>query len=296
LISFDLEVYYEMNIVFPICNSENRVLDGFDLIGVLGLVKEYNWREIWKRYLPQDHRGDTISMYVASDRYFMEMHIQKMQRIILSEKFNTNPFFMQQVIQRIFADHGHELVMEKIRKQGIDTGDNPICLACSMGNTIVDFIANKNEPFPERKNTGIGPSNIEQTEKRKIDIYDLSSTLYLCQQNLSKAIYKRYGMKTENGNYAPEVILETLVGSYKVSLKFQNTGLVKQIVIPEEGNISVSTIHQLLERMNFHHAPELIKSELDQVGLEFPLDKVMTAFTLYRYINNTALSIAFTKQ
>ena len=156
---------YQMNEVFPICHLEDRKIDGFDLIRVLGLIKEYNWKEIWRRYQPQDQQSDTISMYVVAERYFMEMHVQKMHRIILSEKFNTNPFFMQQVIQRIIASHDHNLILEKIKKQGIDAGDNPISLACSMGNTIVDFVANKNDPFPQLNHKKFGPTCVETTKK-----------------------------------------------------------------------------------------------------------------------------------
>ncbi|MBM3301950.1 MAG: hypothetical protein FJY85_18605, partial [Deltaproteobacteria bacterium] len=126
-----------------LCVTENRAIDGFDLITILGLMKEYNLPEIWRRYLAKDSQDHTVSLYVRAQHYFLELHVQKMQRIILSEKFNTNPFFMQQVIQRIIASHDHDLIMGKIRNQGIDTCDNPISLSCSLGNTIIDLIVNK---------------------------------------------------------------------------------------------------------------------------------------------------------
>ena len=85
-----------MSLHCPVCENEDRQIDGYDLITILGLMKEYNWRQIWKRYVPQDAETDSISLYVEARRYFAEMHVQKMHRIILSEKFNTNPFFMQQ--------------------------------------------------------------------------------------------------------------------------------------------------------------------------------------------------------
>ena len=31
---------------------EGRELDSYDLITVLGLLKEYDWKEIWRRYGP----------------------------------------------------------------------------------------------------------------------------------------------------------------------------------------------------------------------------------------------------
>ncbi len=33
-----------MSSVYPICEAEHRELDGFDLICILGLMKEYNGR------------------------------------------------------------------------------------------------------------------------------------------------------------------------------------------------------------------------------------------------------------
>jgi len=31
---------------------EGRKLDSYDLITALGLLKEYDWKEIWRRYSP----------------------------------------------------------------------------------------------------------------------------------------------------------------------------------------------------------------------------------------------------
>jgi hypothetical protein len=276
----------------PICVQENRSIDEFDFITVLGLMKEYNWKEIWKRYLSGDKPSDSISLYASSSRYFLELHVQKMRRIILSEKFNTNPFFMQQVIQRMAACHSHDLIMEKIRKQGIDTGENPVSLSCSMGNTIVDFIANKNEPFQARNQTHYGKTPIESQEKRPADIYDLSSTLYLCQQNLTDIVFRRYGNWSGS---IPEVHLNTKVGSYEVNLTVRLRSTEMQLIIPPPGNASVYTIHQVLQRMNFGHAPELILKEMSDVGLAVTWEQVQTNFKLQRFINNTELHIDFRK-
>ncbi len=284
-----------MQPVFPISEIEHRDVDGFDLIYVLGLMKEYNWKHIWKRYVPKTDRPDTISMYVASSHYFMELHIQQMQRIILSEKFNTNPFFLQQVIQRMTAGHDHDLILEKIQKQGMDTGDNPVSLSCSLGATIVDFIANKNEPFLTRPQEPYGQTFVEQSEKRALDIFDLSSTLYLCQQNLSHVIFRRYGIKQASGKYAPEVRLQSRVGDYDIDLLFYLLPIQRELVIPPLGNISAFTMHQVLERMFFRHSPDLILSEFSRVGLTIPTEHLSSEFTLSRYINDTALRLHIRK-
>ncbi len=282
-----------MNAVFPICRIENRQLDGFDMLFALGLIKEYNWKELWKRYLPDNHSNDTISMYGAGALYFMETHIQKMQRIILSEKFNTNPFFMQQVIQRMLAGHSHELILDKIRKQGIDTGDNPVSLSCSMGSTIVDFIAHKNEPFDPPAPGPFGNTAIEKAEQRSLDVYDLSSILYLCQQNLSDAIYKRYGSLDSNGQLDDEVCVETKVGKYSIKLVFRKGAAAQENACPDPGNISVATLHQVLQRMNFNHPLELIRKEFEAVGVSIESEKLEREFSLSRVINNTSLLVDF---
>ncbi len=285
-----------MNLACPICLSENRDIDGFDLITVLGLMKEYNWQEIWRRYRPESARADTISMYVTADRYFIEMHVQKMQRIILSEKFNTNPFFMQQVIQRIIASHDHGLIMNKIRQQGIDTGDNPISLSCSMGDTIIDLIVNKEEHRSYKTPAPHGNTHIEMVENRPLDVYDLSSTLYLCQQNLSDAIFRRYQDPETQGvedRSSRRVTIRTQIGYYEVCLGFRQVSTNVERVIPPPGNASVLSMHQVIQRMNFMHAPTLILKELTDVGLSLAPEQLESEFALQRYINNTALRLDF---
>lgn len=281
---------------YPICRSENREIDGFDLIAILGLMKEFNRKEIRRRYLDPSTEKEAISAYVASTRYFIELHVQQMERIILSEKFNTNPFFMQQLVQRMTASHPHELILSKIRGQGIDTGDSLICLSCSMGNTIVDLIVNKNEPFPAVPPREYGTTRVEVVEKRSLDTYDFSSILYLCQQNMTEAIFRRYGLPddaSENPSAGKSVNIRAVVGPYEVALRFRLVRTDEEQVIGPPGNASVSTMHQVLQRMNFNHADELILKELQEVGLSIGLNEIKKGFTLRRLINNTDLRIDF---
>ena len=288
-----------MNVTCPICATEDRTVDGFDLITVLGLMKEYNWQEIWRRYGPEDSSNQSISMYVKANSYFVELHIQQMQRIILSEKFNTNPFFMQQVIQRIIASHDHHLIIGKIRQQGLDTGDSPISLSCSMGNTIIDLIAHRNEPFSDTGDQPRGNTHIEAVESRPLDVYDLSSTLYLCQQDLTDAIFRRYYDTQEGRDDDPVwrvVRMAVQVGDYQVNLSFRCIPTDVETSIQPPGNASVFTIHQVIQRMNFRHSPELILKEMKDVGLSVSLSQVIRGFSLSRYINNTALRLDFKKR
>lgn len=272
------------------------MIDGFDLITILGLMKEYNWREIWKRYRPQDGATDSISLYVEAPRHFVEMHIQQMQRIILSEKFNTNPFFMQQVIQRITASHDHDLILTKIKKQGIDSGTNPICLSCSLGSTIIDLIVHKNDPFPETIRRPYGNTRVETIEQRPLDIYDLSSVLYLCQQNLTDKIFRRYLSASATAGASERAVnISTGVGAYQVDLNFRVlTSNLERSDAPLV-NASVFTIHQVLQRMNFRHSSTLILKEIQRVGLPVSLDQINDRFTLSQWINNTWLRVDFTR-
>ncbi len=285
-----------MKLLCPVTISENRDIDAFDLIAVLGLMKEYNRQEIWRRYGPEGVDADSISMYVQQDGYFLEMHIQTMQRIILSEKFNTNPFVMQQVVQRITACHDHALIVDKIRAQGIDTGENPICLACSMGNTIIDLIVNKQDGGCSRNEPPRGNTHVELVEQRPLDVYDISSTLYLCQQNQTSSIFRRYrDVSNESGgtDEQPEVNMSCRVGDYTALVHFHCVSGYNKVHVPPVRNASVFTMHQVLQRMNFRHNDELILKELHEVGLPITLDQVKTEFSLQRYINNTALKLTF---
>lgn len=287
-----------MSFLFPVCEREGRPLDGFDLITLLGLVKEYNWQEIWRRYLPSDARAEEISMYVDSRFYFVELHVQKMRRIILSEKFNTNPFFMQQVVQRILASHDHELIMGKIRGQGIDTGDNPICLSCSLGNVIIDLIANRNETRANQSVEPIGNTRMETLERRPLDVYDISSILYLCQQDLSDQIFSRYTLEDAQANAdqtEPRIDLALRIGDYRVSLQFYLLTSSGERLVPSPGNASVFTINQVVQRINFKHSEALILEELNRVGLSVSMEQVATSFHLCRYVNNTFLQLDFAR-
>jgi hypothetical protein len=284
-----------MNLPCPVSINEHREIDGFDLIAVLSLMKEFNRQEIWRRYGPTDGHRDSISMYVDGGRYFIEMHIQKMQRIILSEKFNTSPFFMQQVVQRITAGHAHELIMEKIRQQGIDTGDNPISLACSMGDTITDLLVNVNELWPAQEDPLRGKRHVERVEKRSLDVYDISSVLYLCQQNLPAAIFRRYQAPGQLGSEQPEVNFSCRTGAYQINVHFHRIVTGEVPLVSAVDNASVSSMHLVLQRINFCHADDLVLKELLDVGPTFTLERVRTEFTLRRYINNTALQLTFTR-
>ncbi|MGB9616557.1 MAG: hypothetical protein ACP5M0_02430 [Desulfomonilaceae bacterium] len=286
-----------MDNTYPLCRLEQRPLDGFDMIKVLGLLKEYNLHEIWRCYLKKGVSKPRISMYVEAEHYFLELHLQKMDRIILSEKFNANPFFMQQVVQRAIASHPHELILDKIKNQGIDTGDNPIALSCSMGDTIVDLLVNQIHPRERNSRAAFDATPVEREEQRPLDIYDISSILYLCQQDLTESIFQRYqnSEQIQPCTARPSVELETSLGEYRVHLSFQCISTKENRVIRPPGNASTHVLHQVAQRMNFGHSPGLIMKELKAVGLSLSPEQVSSKFTLSRIVNNTWLKMDFEK-
>ena len=84
--------------------------------------------------------------------------------------------------------------------------------------------------------------------------------------------------------------LLTRVGDYRVDLIFSAYNLRKRGYVSQPGNISVATMHHILQRMNFRHADNLILKNLENVGVDLPGDKLDTEFSLCRFINNTALN------
>lgn len=288
---------FAMDDSFPVCRQEKRMLDGFDMIKVLGLMKEYNLHEIWRCYLKKGAAKQRISMYVEAENYFLELHLQRMDRIILSEKFNANPFFMQQIVQRAIASHPHALILRKIRNQGIDTGDSPIALSCSMGDTIVDLLVNKIEPGQKNSGEMYGSTRVEREEQRPLDIYDISSILYLCQQDLTESIFQRYGDAEANRPCAarPSVELETVLGKHFIHLSFQCISTKENRVIRPPGNVSTNVLHQVVQRMNFCHPDPLIVKELKSVGLSVNGESISSKFSLTRVMNNTCLTLDFEK-
>jgi len=282
---------------FPLCRREKRQLDGFDMISVLGFMKEYNVQGIWRNYLVRDCDKQRINMYVEAENYFLELHIQRMERIILSEKFNTNPFFLQQVVQRLIACHPHHLILSKIRNQGIDTGENPISLSCSLGNTIIDLIVHKNEPFRNNERSAYGGTPVEIEEQRPLDIYDISSVLYLCQRDLAESVFQRYCIQEEaiSPKGKPSVYLSAKIGKYSLRLIFHYVSTRDIKAIRPPGNVSINTMHSVVQRINFYHSDALILKELKAVGLSIDLNEVNGKFSLSRLINNTSLSLDFEK-
>ncbi len=286
-----------MDNAYPLCRLEQRQLDGFDMIKVLGLMKEYNLREIWRCYLKKGAPKPRITMYVEAEYYFLELHLQRMERIILSEKFNANPFFMQQVVQRAIASHPHSLILEKIKKQGIDTGDNPIALSCSMGDVIIDLLVNQINPREKNTEASFGATPVEREEQRPLDIYDISSILYLCQHDLTDSIFQRYQDSEHMPplKARPSVELETCLGEYRVQMSFQYISTKENRVIKPPGNVSTHVLHQVVQRMNFCHPQGLIMKELKAVGLSISPEQIASKFTLSRITNNTWLKMDFEK-
>jgi len=92
---------------------EGRDTDSYDLITVLGLLKEHDWKEIWRRYSPGGTTGGKIDLRLSPESYYVEMTVENLASLALSPKYQASPNLMQSLIRRILCGHRHGLIMEK---------------------------------------------------------------------------------------------------------------------------------------------------------------------------------------
>jgi hypothetical protein len=139
---------------------------------------------------------------------------------------------------------------------------------------------------------------VEREEQRPLDIYDISSVLYLCQRDLTESVFQRYADQGDAipANEKPRVYLSTRIGKYDLKLQFHCVSTRETKTIRPPGNASINTMHSVVQRMNFYHSEMLILKELKAVGLSVTLDQVAQKFSLSRLINNTSLNLDFEKQ
>ena len=163
---------------------EGRELDSFDMITVLGLLKEYDWKEIWRRYGPGGARTGKINMMLSTEGYYVETTIEMLASLALSPKYQASPNLMQALIRRLLCGHRHDLIVKKLKNNGVPIEDeNQVNLSCSVGTIGVDMVINRHASTSEYQFRKFGTSRVEQEEQRPLDHYDVVSILYLAQQN-----------------------------------------------------------------------------------------------------------------
>ena len=278
---------------------EGRELDSYDLITVLGLLKEHDWRDIWRRYSPGGAPG-RIDLHLSEGDYFLEMTVESLPSLALSSKYLASPHMMQALIRRLFCGHRHSLILQKMRNYNFPISDeNQLILSSSVGTISVDLVVNLHATASDSKLPKFGTSQVEQEEQRPLDHYDLVSILYLAQQNFTDRILDRYvPQETLKGGADEEKVVRftSQAGDYLVNFFFQRIKNDQPRQIPPRGNVSTATMHQVVRRVFAGHNPKLIAKELTDKGIVIDPKEVRQEFTLARILNDNYIELQFQHQ
>lgn len=279
---------------------ENRDLDSYDLITVLGLLKEHDWKEICRRYASEDLGPGKINLLLSTDGYYVEMTLETLTSLALSSKYQASPNLMQALIRRLLCGHRHNLILEKMRTYGVPIEDpTQLNLSCSVGTIGVDMVVNRHPNAPEYRFRKFGTSRVEQEEQRPLDHYDAVSILYLAQQNQTERILNRYVPQEllNEGTPGEQVVrFASPAGDYRVDFFFQKIHNDVPRGVPERGNVSSATMHQVLRRLFAGHAPELAARELTEKGILINPEEVGREFSLARILNDNFLEVGFRRE
>jgi hypothetical protein len=279
--------------------QEGRDLDSFDLITVLGLLKEHDWKEIWRRYSPGGAQQGKINLPLSTDGYYVELTLENLSSLALSSKYQASPNLMQALIRRLLCDHRPALIIDKMRGQGVPIEDpGQFNLSCSVGTIGVDMVVNRHPKAPEYRFRKFGTSRVEQEEQRPLDHFDVVSILYLAQQNRTRQILNRYVPQEilNEGTEAEQVVrFASQAGSHQVNFFFQRIHNDVPRGVPARGNVSSATIHNVLRRLYAGHAPELAVKELTDKGILITGAEVSGQFELARILNDNYLEVQFKK-
>jgi hypothetical protein len=277
--------------------TEGRELDSYDLITVLGLLKEYDWKEIWRRYSGNGAGLGKIDLMLSTESYYLELTLESLASLAVSPKYQASPNLMQSLIRRILCGHRHGLIVEKLRGYGVPIEDETqLNLSCSVGTLGADLVVNRVVNAPKYRFRKFGTSRVEQEEQRPLDHYDLVSILYLAQQNRTEQILNRYVPEEilNEGAPAEQVVRFTSdAGAYRVDLFFQKIHNDVPRGVPERGNVSSSTMHQVVRRLFAGHVPELTVKELTDKGILIKAGEIDGEFTLARILNDNYLEMQF---
>ncbi|MCL4502784.1 MAG: hypothetical protein M1438_13195 [Deltaproteobacteria bacterium] len=277
--------------------TEGRELDSYDLITVLGLLKEYDWKEIWRRYGPGGTTSGKINLMLSLADYYVEMTLEMLASLALSPKYQASPNLMQSLIRRLLCSHRHGLILDKLKSYGVPIEDeNQINLSCSVGTIGVDMVVNRAPKTSEYRFRKFGTSRVEQEEQRPLDHYDVVSILYLAQQNRTGQVLQRYvpqEILNEGAEGEQVVRFKSLAGEYDVDFFFQRIHNDVPRGMPVRGNVSSATMHNILRRLFAGHAPELTVKELTGKGIVITQDEVYQGFDLARILNDNFIEVHF---
>lgn len=276
---------------------ERRELDSYDMITVLGLLKEYDWKEIWRRYGPGGKPTGKINLMLSTEAYYVEMTMESLASLALSSKYQASPNLMQSLIRRLLCGHRHGLIVDKLKGYGVPIEEeDQLNLSCSVGTIGVDMVVNRAPNAPEYKFRKFGTSRVEQDEQRPLDHYDVVSILYLAQQNRTDQVIKRYvpqEILNEGAEGEKVVRFQSQAGEYQVDFFFQRIHNDVPRGVPARGNASAATMHNILRRLFAGHAPELTVKELADKGIVIAKDEVSQSFDLARILNDNFIEVQF---
>lgn len=276
---------------------EGRELDSYDLITVLGLLKEHDWKEIWRRYSPGGTPPGKINLLLSTADYYVEMTVEALSSLALSPKYQASPHLMQALIRRLLCGHRHGLILDKLRGYGVPIDDeSQLNLSCSVGTIGVDMVVNRHPNAPEYRFHKFGTSRVEQDEQRRLDHYDVVSILYLAQQNLTGRILERYvpqELLNEGTEEEKMVAFSSQAGDYRVEFAFKPIKNDVPRQLPQRGNVASSTLHQVVRRLFARHAPDLTARELTDKGIVIAPAEVAQEFILARILNDNLIEMHF---
>ena len=63
--------------------------------------------------------------------------------------------------------------------------------------------------------------------------------------------------------------------------------------MPERGNVSTATMHQVIRRLFAGHKPELVAQELTDKGILITPEEVSQGFSLARILNDNYIEMGF---
>jgi hypothetical protein len=276
---------------------EGRELDSYDMITVLGLLKEYDWKEIWRRYGPGGALAGKIDLMLSTEGYYVELTLEMLASLALSPKYQASPNLLQALIRRLLCGHRHDLIVDKLRARGVPIEDeNELNLSCSVGTIGVDMVVNRHPNAPEYRFRKFGTTRVEQEEQRPLDHYDLVSILYLAQQNRTGQVLQHYvpqEILNEGAEGEQVVRFVSTAGDWRVELFFQRIKNDVLREVPARGNVSSATMHNVVRRLFAGHAQELIVKELMDKGIVISQDEVSHGFELARILNDNYLEMKF---
>ena len=276
---------------------EGRDLDSYDLITVLGLLKEHDWKEIWRRYSPGGAQQGKTDLLLSTESYYVELTLEKLSSLALSPKYQASPNLMQALLRRLLCGHRHGLILDKLKSYGVPIEDeNQLNLSCSVGTIGADMVVNRHPNAPEYRFRKFGTTRVEQEEQRPLDHYDVVSILYLAQQNRTGQILNRYVPQEvlNEGMEGEKVVrFNSQAGDYQVDFFFQHIHNDVPRGVPARGNVSSATMHNVLRRLYAGHAPELAAGELTDKGINITATEVSQKFDLARILNDNYIEVQF---